>query len=83
MGDYITVTWGTTDKKCVTCGIILTVGFPDGFPDEWKFCCYCLLFAKEISNGHRKNIENFYGGRDLGDRLKILLDKIEKHINLV
>ena len=34
--------------KCVICRSILDVSFPKDFPDEWKFCCSCLEWAKMV-----------------------------------
>lgn len=36
------------EGNCSICGLFLTKKFPEGYPDEWKFCCICLLIAKEI-----------------------------------
>ena len=32
--------------NCVVCGFKFTEKFPDDFPEEFKFCCSCLAWAK-------------------------------------
>ncbi len=34
--------------SCVICHCSLEVSFPKDFPDEWKFCCGCLLWAEMV-----------------------------------
>lgn len=36
--------------KCAICRRLLDVSFPKDFPDEWKFCCGCLEWAKMVVN---------------------------------
>ena len=52
------------DKKCAVCSFPLhNDNFPDDFPNEWKFCCGCLLIAEGIIKGvlvKTDLIGNFY-----------------------
>lgn len=85
----MTVTYGNIilGKTCIMCGYKLTQSFPEGFPDDWKFCCYCNSYAHNIAGGRRGVIEGFFRKGNVGDfmiiKLAELLDKIEKKITLV
>ena len=37
---------------CSVCGEFLEddKAFPEDFPDEWKFCCFCKIIAKKLIN---------------------------------
>lgn len=35
--------------RCDICGYVLNDdSFPDDFPKEWMFCCYCKIIAEAI-----------------------------------
>lgn len=34
--------------SCAVCKMPLTKDFPADFPSEFKFCCYCLKWAKAV-----------------------------------
>ena len=60
--------------RCAICGFPLTRGFPDGYPNGWKFCCNCLYIAKMLARGDELN-ENVWG--------IYRVRKIRRKINLV
>ena len=51
MGSYINITFegGEPKHRCVICGFPLDDVFPNDFPEEFKFCCGCLIFAKTLT----------------------------------
>lgn len=60
--------------KCVICRCLLDRSFPKDFPDEWKFCCGCLEWAKIVINP-TLNVKIL---RTIG-----IFKKVEKYITLV
>jgi len=50
----------TDFNKCAICfGELHNIEhFPEDFPKEWKMCCSCLLYAKEIVE---TNVEKIIG----------------------
>lgn len=62
--------------KCAICRCLLELSFPKDFPEEWKFCCSCLAYAKVVVNR-----------LDLGNNQFLLrtpkVKRIEKYITLV
>lgn len=37
--------------RCTACRLHLDDVFPKDYPDDWKFCCICLVIAEEIATG--------------------------------
>lgn len=72
-----------TGEKCVVCGLGLTDEFPQDFPDGWKLCCYCRNYMEIISCSNRGLIEAVYKDESIEEKLKELLDKIEKLMTVV
>lgn len=56
-----------TNGNCAVCGFFLTYKYPEDYPDEWKFCCYCLPKAKTLIDGTIKPTT---------PKLKAIYDKI-------
>lgn len=56
-----------TSGNCAVCGFQLSYKYPDDYPDEWKFCCFCQPMAKKLIDG---TVE------PTTDKLKKLYDKI-------
>jgi len=86
MGEYIVIAYGNgyATGKCVICGRFHEKCFPEGFPDEWKLCCGCLLFADHIAKDFRHVVEESYKPfPKYAKKLMKRLDKIEKLISLV
>ncbi len=76
---YIIVSSG----NCVICGRKHTKVFPEGFPDKWKMCCFCLNFAYHLVYANRRMVEETH--KDFPykpERVIKNLDDIEKLINL-
>jgi len=34
--------------KCAVCGFSLVYKFPDDYPDDWKFCCFCQPLVEKL-----------------------------------
>ena len=34
---------------CSICDNFLTSGYPDGYPDKWKICCFCFVAWNEVN----------------------------------
>ncbi len=52
MGRYIVIAFNTDGElkhKCVICDFPLDDVFPDDYPEEFKFCCKCLGWAKFLT----------------------------------
>lgn len=56
---------------CVTCGRPLYKPFPKGFPEEWKMCCGCKLFATWMTQG--ENFTASFEGRERIERIRKLI----------
>jgi len=59
--------------RCVICGRNHAKEFPEGFPDEWKMCCFCKNTAEAI-------VEDIYLLDYISSYKRA---KLEKLINLV
>ena len=52
---------------CAVCNMMLNYNYPEDYPDEWKFCCYCQPRAIKLIDGRLKPTTNY---------LKKIYDKI-------
>ena len=52
---------------CAVCGMMLNYDYPEDYPDEWKFCCYCQPRAIKLIDGRLKPTTRY---------LKKIYDKI-------
>lgn len=76
-------------EKCAICGHGLVNNYPDGYPDEWKFCCSCYVVAWIISSSPNKpkNILEIMGHLEECGFCRELLEndraEVYKYITLV
>ena len=57
----------TENANCAICNMMLNYDYPEDYPDEWKFCCYCQPRAIKLIDGRLKPTTRY---------LKKIYDKI-------
>lgn len=60
---------------CSICGNPLTKEFPAGFPEEWRWCCFCKLIAEWVIEDNLSEIAGY--------AFQKRISKIRKLITLV
>ena len=68
-------------KKYCFCGFKFDEGFPDDFPDRFKFCCSCLGIAITIVREGIDNVVSFLG-KVLDKKTEKYDRYVEKHIKI-
>jgi len=72
-----------TGELCVICSFKMTRKFPEGFPDEWKFCCGCKTWGENIIKQGVAYTKDLYSEYDIDGTFTDLIHKIYEKVTMV